>query len=86
MAPRLIARSFAFLQPGGERRSPQGIRRPTATWRETPKIARGIRFDLDHCHSSRVKGAVTSTAVGDAGFGADNAGMDGPDASSPGGV
>jgi hypothetical protein len=56
MAPRLIARSFAFLQPGGERRR----RKASETDRD---LARNTENRLEHpsstdpCHSSRVKGA-----------------------------
>ena len=56
MAPRLIARPFASPARWGA----PAPARESETDRDlarTPKIARGIRFDLDRCHSSRVKGA-----------------------------
>ena len=58
MAPRLIARSFAFpparwgaSAPAREPETDRDLARNT-------EIARGIRFEPDRCHSSRVKGAV----------------------------
>jgi hypothetical protein len=56
MAPRLIALSFAFLQPGGERRR----RKASETGRDLARITEIARASgsKDPCHSSRVKGAV----------------------------
>jgi hypothetical protein len=64
MAPRLIARSFAFLQPGGERRRRKASETDRDLARNTENLST-IRVRKDRCHSSRVKGAVISTAVGE---------------------
>jgi hypothetical protein len=57
MAPRLIARSFAFLQPGGERRRRKASETDRDLARNT-ETARAFVHKTDLCHSSRVKGAV----------------------------
>jgi hypothetical protein len=52
MAPRLIARSFAFLQPGGERRR-----------RKASETDRDLARNTENCSSIRI-GRISATLLG----------------------
>ena len=57
MAPRLIARSIRFPPARWGAPAPARESETERDLARTPKLARGICFELDRCHSSRVKGA-----------------------------